>query len=233
MIAFRALASALMASVLGQAKKNITNAATSLLLQQAQSRVRTSIIEHVTERYSKEVEHNVSEYIQALGKAEVEVKFQGRPGEAIISRAESAFKELELYIQKQNPDGPVIEYLQRRYKEEGIRIITGRLYAGHLIKNTGQGTYEIMNKMGYATAVDQTRPWLTGEETAQGIGEMIAKAASDIFERTFDGVDLSDDMAALYFIGEIEKEYSQFTSGRGFGSFKQIKNSSKKKKRRK
>lgn len=211
---YKVLAASIMGSVLKSAKKDILENAKSQLLEQSMRSAREAMLAHVAEQYSREVEYNISQYIQALGAASVEVEFRGKPGEAFISKAEGAISELELYIEKQNPDGAVIQYLQRRYKEEGVRIISGRLYGGHYVGRKGQGTYEVANRMGYAAAVDRRKPWLTGDKTAQGLEDMMAKAALEIFEIMFDNVDLSSELARLDFSGSAQPKD---TPGTGFG----------------
>ena len=221
---YKALAAAIMGSVLQSAKKDIIQTAKSQLLEQSMRSAREAMLAHVAEQYSREVEYNLSQYVRALGEASVDVEFRGKPGEALISKAESAIKELEIYIEKQNPDGAVIQYLQKRYKEEGVRIITGRLYGGHYVGRKGQGTYEVANRMGYAANVDKRKPWLTGTKTAQGLEDMMAKAAIEIFELTFGGVDLSDDLATLKFVGKSQPKMA------GVGFTAQTGSSSQKKK---
>jgi hypothetical protein len=211
---YRAVASAIMASILSSAKKEVIEVAKSRLLEQSMEDARKAMLSHVAQKYTEEVEYNVSQYIRALSESNVEIEFKGKPGEALITRAESAIQELEIYIEKQNPDGPIIQYLQRRYKEEGVRIITGRLYGGHYVNRKSQGIYEIMNKMGYAADVDKRKPWLTGEKTRQGLEDLVVNAALEIFEITFDNVDLSDEMANMKFAGNSQPK----SSGEGFGA---------------
>jgi len=221
---YKALAAAIMGSVLQSAKKDIIQTAKSQLLEQSMRSAREAMLAHVAEQYSREVEYNLSQYVRALGEASVDVEFRGKPGEALISKAESAIKELEIYIEKQNPDGAVIQYLQKRYKEEGVRIITGRLYGGHYVGRKGQGIYEVANRMGYAANVDKRKPWLTGDKTTQGLEDMMAKAAIEIFELTFGDVDLSDDLAMLKFVGKSQPKMA------GVGFTAQTDSSSQKKK---
>lgn len=210
---YKAIAAAIMGSVLSSVKKEAIETAKSNLLQNSMSGAREAMLAHVAEQYSREVEYNISQYVRALEAAEVEVEFKGKPGEALIMRAQSAVDELEGYLDAQNPDGAVIQFLKRRYKEEGVRIISGRLYAGHYVNRTGQGRYEVLNRMGYAAAVDKRKPWLTGNKTVQGVEEIIAKAASEMFEIMFDGVDLSGEMAALKVSGEGAKKASSERKG--------------------
>lgn len=194
---YKALASAIMANVLSSAKKDVVEMAKAQLMSASMENARKALNAHVAERYSKEVEYNVSQYIRALGAVEAEISFAGKPGEALIVRAESAVKQLEVFLESQNPDGPVIQYLKKRYDEEGIRIITGRLYAGHYVGTRGQGIYEVANRMGYAANVDRRKPWLSSPETRRGIESMVADEALRIFDEAFSNIDLSGELALL------------------------------------
>ena len=195
----RIIASGVMAAVLNSAKKELLETAKSQIIKSQKEALRKDLLAKVAAQYTREAEHNFSQYIQALESSQVEISFQGKPGEALITRAQSAVDELENYLDRQNPDGAVIQFLKRRYNEEGINIITGRLYAGHLVNKKSQGVYEVANKMGYATPVDKRKPWLSSEKTTQGVEELLANAAKEIFELTFEDLDLSSDAALLKF----------------------------------
>jgi hypothetical protein len=228
---YKALAAAIMGSVLNSAKKEAIETAKSQLLKNSMQQAREAMLAHVAEQYTREVEHNISQYIRALADSNVEIEFKGKPGEALIMRAESAVEELENYLDAQNPDGAVIQFLKRRYLEEGVNIITGRLYAGHYVNRAGQGKYEVLNRMGYAARVDESKPWLTGDKTIQGVQSIITQAAVEMFELMFDGVDLSGELAALRVSGEGSKKASSEKS-RGFIPTKSQPKSSKKKGKR-
>jgi len=198
----RVIASGIMAAVLGSAKKQVLETAKAEIVKSQKEALRKDLLSKVSAQYTREAEHNFSRYIESLEAAEIEISFRGKPGEALITRAQAAVSELETYIEKQNPDGAVIQYLKRRYNEEGINIVTGNLYAGHMVNRKGQGIYEIANKMGYASNVDKRKPWLTGDKTAQGIEEILANAGQEIFELAFENLDLSSDIATLNFSGK-------------------------------
>lgn len=217
---YKALAGAIMQAVLTSAKKEVMDVARSQIVKSQMEGARKVMLAHVAEKFTQEAEYNFSRYIQALGESSIDVEYRGKPGEALVIRAQSAVEELESYIEAQNPDGAVIQYLKKRYKEEGVRIITGRLYAGHYVNRSGQGTYQIMNKMGYATGVDKKKPWLTGEKTSKGIENMLTEAAIEIFNLSFEGVDLSSELAELEFtgVGEEVAEKQKVDAGTGFGS---------------
>lgn len=202
---YKALASVIMGQVLTSAKKDVINIAKNQIIKSQQEGIRKVMLSHVAEKYTEEVEYNFSQYIKALSESNVSVEFKGKPGEALVLRAENAIKELEGYIEAQNPDGAVIQFLKKRYKEEGVRIISGKLYAGHYVNKRAQGQYEVLNRMGYAAAVDKRKPWLTGDKTAEGLSNMISEAAIEIFNVMFDDVDLSSEMANLNFSGAGEK----------------------------
>jgi hypothetical protein len=217
---YKALASAIMGAVLSSTKKEVINVAQRRIAQTQMEGIRKAMLSHVAEKYAEEAEHNFSQYIRALGKATVDLEYEGKPGQALIMRAESAVKELEGYIEAQNPNGAVIQFLQRRYKEEGVRIISGRLYAGHYVNRKSQGIYEVLNRMGYAAPVDKRKPWLTGQKTAEGLENMLADAALEIFNVMFDDVDLSSDMANLNFSGAGDQisQKQEKSAGSGFAT---------------
>lgn len=218
---FKALASAVMAAVLSSTKKEVINVAKHRLAQSQMEGVRKAMLSHVAEKYAEEAEYNFSQYIRALGATTVDIEYKGKPGEALIMRAESAVKELEGYIEAQNPDGAIIQFLKRRYKEEGVRIISGRLYASHYVNRKSQGVYEVLNRMGYAAPVDKRKPWLTGRKTTEGIENMLADAALEIFNIMFDKIDLSSDMANLNFTGvgdQVAEDQGKSGGGGGFAT---------------
>lgn len=196
---YNAIASLIMSQVLSSAKREVIKKAKAQISKAQREGVRKEVLYRVATQYAREAEHNFSMYIESLGAAEVSVEFQGKPGQALINKAEQAVRELGIYIEKQSQDGAVISFLKKRYAEEGINIVTGRLYAGHYVNKKSQGAYEVGNSMFYASKVDKNKPWLSGKKTTQGIEEMLANAASEIFELTFEDVDLSSDLALLKF----------------------------------
>ena len=198
----KVIASGIMAAVLNSAKKELLEVAKSQIIKSQKEALRKDLLAKVTAQYTKEAEHNFTQYIRALESANVEVSFEGKPGQAFINKAQSAVNELESYLDNQTPDGAVIQFLKKRYGEEGINIITGRLYAGHYVGKKSQGVYEVANKMGYASPVDKRKPWLSSEKTTQGLEDMLINAAKEIFELTFEDLDLSSDIALLKFSGQ-------------------------------
>jgi hypothetical protein len=209
---YKAIAATIMGTMLNSMKKEVLETAKSSLLKSSMEGAREAMLAHVAEQYSREVEYNLSQYVRALADSSVEIEFKGKPGEALILRAQGAVDELESYLDAQNPDGAVIQFLKKRYKEEGVRIISGRLYAGHYVNRQGQGRFEILNRMGYAANVDKRKPWLTSDRTVQGVESIVAKAAAEMFEVMFDGVDLSGELATLKVSGEGAKKASEGVS---------------------
>ena len=123
----------------------------------------------------------------------LEASVSEEDGDDFALLAQNALKKLEIYIESQSSqDGPIIAYLKKRYREEDVKIISGRLYAGHMIKRETEGVYSIYNKMAYAPLVDKNKPWLSSEKTSEGIGEIIAQKAAEIFAEEFN-FDIRDD----------------------------------------
>lgn len=202
------LAGLVVKQVLESSKKEVIKTAQNALIAQEMKRMRAMMLQHVAQKYTEEVTYNIKQYIKTLEQTSVEISFEGKPGETLIRKAQAAFKELEVFLDKQNPDGPIIQYLQRRYDEEGINIITGRLYAGHYVSRRAQGIYEVANKMGYAANVDKRKPWLSSGKTAEGIDEIVSERAIKIFEQIFESSNLSEDKMqtrGVGFGGDIRK----------------------------
>ena len=82
--------------------------------------------------------------------------------------------------------------------------------------------------------MDKRKPWLTGSKTAQGLEDMMAKAAIEIFEIMFDNVDLSDELAGLNFSGTAQPTDPpvEASAGTGFGKVSLPKKKSTKRKKR-
>lgn len=213
------LAGLVVKQILQSSKSKVIETAKASIIQNEMKRVRAMMLQHVAQKYTEEVTYNVKQYIKTLEKVNVEVKFEGKPGETLIKKAQEAFKELEVFLDSQDPDGPIIQFLKRRYGEEGINIVTGRLYAGHYVQRKTQGIYTVANKMGYAADVDKRKPWLSSEITAQGIDEIVSNQAVEIFEKIFAETSLSE-------------KYTT-TPGVGFGSDVKLPKPKKKKKKRK
>ena len=171
-----------MSVILRSAKDQVIKLARDSIVKSQKEALRKDLLSKVAAQYTKEAEHNFSEYIKSLESATVEISFEGKPGQALVNKAESAVNEFQNYLNKQNPDGAVIRFLKNRYNEEGINIITGRLYAGHYVNRKSADTFEVANKMGYAAPVDSRKPWLSSDKTTQGIQEMLENAAKEIFE---------------------------------------------------
>lgn len=191
------IAGGIMASILSSAKKQVLEIAKSQIIKTQKEALRKDLLAKVTAQYTREAEYNFSQYIESLASVEAEINFEGKPGEAFINKAQTAVEELESYIDNQTQEGAVIQFLKRRYGEEKINIITGRLYAGHYVGRKSQGVYEIANKMGYAGYVDNRKPWLSSERTIQGIQEILENSAQELFELVFEDVDLSSEISRL------------------------------------
>ena len=151
------------------------------------------VAEQIANVYAEQIKLRSEGYITAVETMNAEISVSDEDGEDFALLAQNALKKLEIYIESQSSqDGPIISYLKRRYREEDVKIISGRLFAGHMIKKQSEGVYSIYNKMAYAPLVDKNKPWLSSEKTSEGIGEIIAQKAAEIFAEEFN-VDIGDD----------------------------------------
>ena len=192
MIPIRALSAFVLKMALDSAKEEIKKESKRKILEAQFPAVKALIAEQVANSYTEYVKNLSRAYIESVASMEAEVGFENKEQEKLVIIAENAIKELEVFLDKQSQDGPIISFIKRRYEEEGIRKITGNLYAGNYIRKQSEGVYKIYNRMAYAPLVDKNKPWLSSERTSQGIGDIVAEKANEIFEKAFD-VDLSED----------------------------------------
>jgi len=189
MIPITALSQFILGMALDSAKDAFKDQAKALqkdLERRQQLQVAKALIaEQVARAYSDQVKTISEGYITALQNSTLDLEFSEDEGGKLTLLAEGALRKLEVFLDRQNPEGPIIQFLQKRYEEENIKRITGRLFAGHYVNRKGTGLYSIYNKMGYAPIVDKNKPWLSSETTAQGIGDIIAEKANELFEEAF------------------------------------------------
>jgi hypothetical protein len=156
------------------------------------------VAEQVAAAYTEQVKLRSEGYVDAISNMELEAEIPADIGEDFVTIAENALKRLEIFIKENDKQtSPIISYLKERYKEEDIKIITGRLYGAHFIKQQTEGVFSIYNRMAYAPLVDKNKPWLSSDTTADGIGEIIAQKATQFFEEEFD-VAIGGDADEIY-----------------------------------
>lgn len=190
MIPVRALASFLLRSVVDDARNATQKDIRKKVIESQFPAVKALLAEQVAQAYSEYVRDLSKGYVEAIASMELEAEVSDDEPEKLIIIAENALRELEIFLDKQDQDGPIITYLKRRYREENVKQITGRLYAGHFVRRQSEGVYNIYNRMGYAKAVDKNKPWLSSDTTSQGVSEIISQKAEEIFSKAFD-VDLT------------------------------------------
>lgn len=196
MIPVGALARMILGFALDDAKEVVTRETKKAIIRAEQRKqlraAKELIAEQVANAYTTQVKELAEGYIEAVQDATAELSFVEDEDKKLSLAAENALRKLEIYIEGQSPDGPVIKYLQERYEEEGIRRISGKLYASHYILRKSQGIYSIYNRMAYAPLVDKNKPWLSSDKTSQGIGDIIAEKAEQLFQEAFD-IDFSEE----------------------------------------
>jgi len=196
MIPVTALSRFILGLALGSARDILADSAKQVVKEEQRRRdlqaAKALIAEQIAEAYSQQVKDISEGYIKAIQDSALEIEFSEDESGKLMLLAEGALRKLEVYLDQQNPDGPIIQFLQKRYEEENIKQITGRLYAGHFVNRKGTGLYSIYNKMGYAPKVDRNKPWLSSDKTSQGIGDIVAAKAEELFEEAFK-IDLTEE----------------------------------------
>jgi hypothetical protein len=141
--------------------------------------VRAEFLRTVAEGYSRELTHNISQYVKSIEAATVEID-SGNYGEQLFDSLQSSLKSLEVELERQGPDSPVIRYLQSRYGGQSESLV-------------GRKPMQVYATVsGYTKARDPNRPWLNrAQSDSPEINEILAIEASRIFDRIFRSPEIS------------------------------------------
>ena len=164
-------------------KDIITDSAKQIVKREAVSQVAESVraefLRTVAEGYSRELTHNISQYVRSIEAAQIEVD-SGNYGEKLFDSLQSSLKSLETELERQGPDSPVVRYLQSRYGNRSESLV-GR---------KPMPVYTTVS--GYTKARDLNRPWLNRiQSDYPEINEILAAEASRIFDRIFRSPEIS------------------------------------------
>jgi hypothetical protein len=154
----------------------IDDSAKQILKREAVSQVSESIrkefLRTVAEGYAREVTYNISQYVRSVEAISVEVDSEGY-GEKLYTAFQKSLKDLEVELEQQGPDSPVIQYLEEKYgkREESV------------VGRKPQPVYTM-----YMGKPDPSRPWLSPsvlrtEDSA--IANILADEAARLFDRIF------------------------------------------------
>lgn len=127
------------------------------------------LLSSVAERYTKEVRHNMSNYISSVALSNIEVDSEGS-GEKLFYKLQQSLKILETEIEKQGENSPILRYLKEKYGEKSSSIVVGL---------KPQPIYSLYTEK----STDPDRPWTDRSSKQKGIGEYIASEASLIMDR--------------------------------------------------
>lgn len=165
-------------------KDVIEDSAKSVVKREAVNQVaeaaRREFLRAVTEAYTREVTYNLSQYVRSVGAVTVEISSDNQ-GERLYAALQSALRTLEVELEQQGPDSPVIRYLQRRYGQE-----RGAGYVGR----ESRPVYTMVS--GYSDTPDPDQPWLNRiARTDARVGDILASEAARLFERLFPPSDIA------------------------------------------
>lgn len=159
-------------------KDVIQDSARNIMKREAVSQVaesaRVEFLRAVTEAYTREVTHNISQYVRSVGAVTVEISSDNQ-GEKLFSALQSSLRALEIELEQQGPDSPVIRYLRRRYAEDRSVMYTGR---------ETKPVYTMVS--GYRDTPDPDQPWLNRiARSDTQIGDILANEAARLFGELF------------------------------------------------
>lgn len=94
-------------------------AAKNSIYELAREQIRREFLRTVAEGYTREVEHNLSQYVKSLGAMSVSIESTNdMDGDKLFSSLQRSLKVLEAEIETLGPDSPVVRYLREKYTPE-------------------------------------------------------------------------------------------------------------------
>lgn len=143
-------------------------------VKQIAESARREFLRTVAESYTRELTHNVSQYVRSIGSASVEVS-SDNAGEDMFFFLQSALRTLEIELERQGPDSPVVRYLQKRYGEYKRSTYVGM---------ENRPVYTMVP--GYSDKQDPDQPWLNRILQSDAlVGEILATEAARLFDLLF------------------------------------------------
>jgi hypothetical protein len=85
----------------------------------AREQIRREFLRTVAEGYTREVEHNLSQYVRSLGAMSVTIEpTADMDGDRLFSALQSSLKTLEAEIETLGPESAIVRYLRDKYNPE-------------------------------------------------------------------------------------------------------------------
>jgi hypothetical protein len=152
-----------------------TTLKTQAIAQLADS-TRTRFLKVVAEGYTKEVAHNLSQYVRSVESATVTVTSDNQ-GERLFLALQSALKSLEVELEQQGPDSAIVKYLKSKYGEP----------AESLVGRKPMPVYTTV--AGFSSTEYADQPWLNRViSESPAINEILSNEASRLFDRLFPSI---------------------------------------------
>jgi hypothetical protein len=167
MIIIKPLLGLFVKNIVEESQKKILKSESVLQLGEG---VRKEFLRTVAEGFTREVAHNLSQYVKSVGEMSVSIAAAGNDGERLFTALQTALKQLEVELEEQGPDSPVIAYLTRKYGERSDQALVGR------------PTRSVADMLGDKDAFAD-RPWLNRTLASPDATEFLSAEASRIFER--------------------------------------------------
>jgi hypothetical protein len=167
-------------SLLGMFMKDIIEDSAKAMVKngiasQVSEVLRKQLIKTIYDSYTRELNYNITQYVKAVGETSVTIS-SGNKGEDLFYDLQSSLVKLELELEKQGPNSPVLRYLEKRY---GRRTTS---YVGR----EAQPAYMSIPGVEVDRGAWSNRPWLNRVlSESPEVGEVLAAEAVRIFETLF------------------------------------------------
>lgn len=130
---------------------------------------RREFLRAVAEGYTREVAHNLGQYIRSVGAMTVDIESAGNDGERLFRAIQASLRALEVELEDQGPDSPIVAYLTQKYGEQSGSVV-------------GRPTRSVADMLGDRNAFAD-RPWLNRTLQSPEASEILSEEASKVFER--------------------------------------------------
>jgi len=160
------LLSTLVIDVVEQSLKQIIKSA---VIGQAQEAVRVEFLRTVTDGFTKEISHNLSNYVNSIGSMTAEVD-SNNEGDKLFLKLQRSLKGLESQLEKGGENSPILQYLKNKY---------GAGKESTLVGLEAKPVYSLYT----SPKVDENRPWLSRISAPQkSIEDYLALEANRLLE---------------------------------------------------
>lgn len=142
---------------------------------QLKEQIRANFLRVVADGFTREISHNLSQYIKSLGAISATIENDGE-GEKLFQTLQRSLKYLEQELSRQDNNSPIILYLRERYGQQDILVGLASESVESMVSDEGM-----------------SEVWLNRTLEQTDVRADLSQIASELFEQLFqDQIDLQE-----------------------------------------